>query len=72
MSMSRGLHANRGGSAVRAARRGRRGSTVVLVMIFLALFATLAIGFSAGTNMNLRQADNYVYVQSTNWRPRAA
>jgi len=45
-------------------RRGRRGSTVVLTMIFLCLFATLAIAFTASSNMNLRQAHNYSSAQS--------
>lgn len=37
----------------------RRGSTVILTMIFLVLFGSLAVAFSAATNMNLRQAANY-------------
>ena len=49
----------------RSARRVtlRRGSTVVLVMIFLVLFTTLAISFSAASNMNLQQARNYKNMQ---------
>ena len=42
----------------------RSGSTVVLVMIFLALFVTLAVSFSAASNMNLRQAHNSQGVQN--------
>lgn len=37
----------------------RRGSVVVLALIFLTLFATLAVSFAAATNMNLQQARNY-------------
>ncbi len=40
-------------------RRNRRGGTIILTMVFLALFATLAVAFSAGSNMNLQQAKNY-------------
>ncbi len=39
--------------------RQRRGSTIILTMVFLALFATLAVAFSAASNMNLQQAKNY-------------
>ncbi len=36
-----------------------RGSTLLLTMIFLALFTTLALSFTAATDMNLRQANSY-------------
>ncbi len=35
-----------------------RGSTVIIVMIFLSLFATLAMAFNAATTNNLRHADS--------------
>ncbi|NLF30901.1 MAG: hypothetical protein GX591_08450 [Planctomycetes bacterium] len=37
----------------------RRGSTLLLTMIFLALFTTLALSFTAATDMNFRQANSY-------------
>ena len=45
-------------------RLRRRGSMVILTMIFLVLFTTLAVAFSATTNLNLRQARNYKYAQA--------
>ncbi len=42
-----------------ARRRPRsQGSVLILTMVFLALFATLAIAFSSATGMNLRVADS--------------
>ena len=37
----------------------RRGSTLLLTMVFLALFTTLALSFTAATDMNFRQANSY-------------
>ncbi|MFW6155338.1 MAG: hypothetical protein ACOC95_08985 [Planctomycetota bacterium] len=37
----------------------RRGSTLLLTMIFLALFTTLGLSFTAATDMNFRQANSY-------------
>lgn len=37
----------------------RRGSTVLMTVIFLALFASLAVAFVAGGDLNLQQAGNY-------------
>ena len=42
---------------------GRRGSVVMLTMIFLVLFTTLALAFTASTNLNLKQAHNYAHMQ---------
>lgn len=46
------------------ARRLGRGSVIILVMIFLVLFATLAMGFSAATNLSLHQAQNNYQAQN--------
>ncbi len=53
------LHADTSGKLQGRRRRRRRGSTVLLTMIFLSLFATLAVAFTSTTNMNLRQAHNH-------------
>ena len=42
----------------------RRGSTIILTMIFLALFASLAVAFHVNANMSVRKAHNYTHAQN--------
>lgn len=45
-------------------RQNRRGSIMLLTLIFLTLFASLALAFFATSDLNLRQARNSTSVQS--------
>ncbi|NQU76436.1 MAG: hypothetical protein HQ546_09010, partial [Planctomycetes bacterium] len=42
----------------------RRGSVLLLTIIFLLLFTALAVAFNAASDMNLRQAHNYQNAQN--------
>ncbi len=44
--------------------QANRGSTLILTMIFVSIFATLAVAYTAATNMNLQQADSHRKAQS--------
>ena len=40
--------------------RKTRGSVLVVVMVFVAIFGALAVGYAAATNANLRNAQRYL------------
>ncbi len=62
MTLSTPLPRNREGGGRRQPHR--RGGTLILTMIFLAVFTSLALSFTAACNLNLRQAGGYQAAQN--------